>query len=248
MMSKSHAGRVAVITGAAGALGREFALALAANGCDVAIADIAAADEVVADIEALGQQGYSEICDLSSAEQIEGFVSHVVARFGRCDILVNNAAYMPVIPFDQLDLAAFKRFQTINVEAAFLLASLLTPVMVANGYGRIVQIASSTTGTPMPGFLAYVTTKMAGIGLTRALAAEFGGSGILANALSPGLTRTAESEKHLPEALFASVRERQLIKRTEVPADLVGALLFLTSENCGFISGQTINCDGGVQF
>ena len=177
-MSKTHAGRVAVITGAAGALGREFALALASQGCDVAIADIAAADAVVAEIEALGQRGYSEQCDLSNAKQIEGFTENVLAKFGRCDIVVNNAAYMPVVPFDQLDLNMLKRFEAINIEAAFLLAKLLTPSMVENNYGRIVQIASSTTGTPMPGFLAYVTTKMAGIGLTRALAAEFGDCGI----------------------------------------------------------------------
>ena len=247
-MSKTHAGRVAVITGAAGALGREFALALAAQGCDVAIADIAAADAVVAEIDALGQRGYSELCDLSNAQQIERFADNVLAKFGRCDILVNNAAFMPVVPFDQLDLDVLRRFEAINIEAAFLLAKLLTPSMMENSYGRIVQIASSTTGTPMPGFLAYVTTKMAGIGLTRALAAEFGNRGILANALSPGLTRTPESEKNLPAELFAAVCERQLIKRTEVPADLVGALLFLTSESCGFVSGQTINCDGGIQF
>ncbi|WP_317928506.1 SDR family oxidoreductase [Halioxenophilus sp. WMMB6] len=247
-MLKSHAGRVAVVTGAAGALGREFALALAAHGCDVAIADIAEAHHVVAEIEALGQRGYSEVCDLSDPIQIESFVTATLQKFGRCDILVNNAAYMPVIPFAELDLNQLRRFQAINVDAAFLLAKLLTPGMVDRGYGRIVQIASSTTGTPMPGFLAYITTKMAGIGLTRSLAAEFGDRGILCNALSPGLTLTPESKKNLPPELFESVCERQLIKRNELPSDLVGALLFLTSEGCGFVSGQTINCDGGVQF
>jgi len=247
-MSKTHSERVAVITGAAGALGREFALALAKNGAHIAIADIHCAKGVVDEIRALGQQAYSEICDLAVPAQIEQFVQNVLATFGRCDILINNAAYMPVIPFDQLNLEQFKRFQAINIDAAFLLAKLLTPSMVEHGYGRIVQIASSTTGTPMPGFLAYVTTKMAGIGLTRALAAEFGDRGILANALSPGLTRTPESEKNLPDELFQAVCEKQLLKRNELPSDLVGALLFLTSDSCGFVTGQTINCDGGVQF
>jgi len=244
----SHEGRVAVITGAARGLGREFALALASAGCDIAIADIIAADSVVDEIHGKGRRAISAICDLSAAEQIESFCTEVLAQFGHCDILINNAAYMPVIPFQQLTLAEFRRFEAINVEASLLLAQHLTPAMAARGYGRIVQITSSTTGTPMPGFLSYITTKMAAVGLTRALAAEFANSGILVNALSPGLTATEESKKNLPPALFESVCELQLIRRTETPADLVGAILFLTSEQCGFVTGQTINCDGGVNF
>lgn len=245
---RSHAGKTAVVTGAAGGLGKAFALALAEQGCQIAIADIADASDVVKQIEQQGGTAFSARCDLSDPVQIDHFCSQVIERFNRVDILVNNAAYMPVTPFSDLSLSTLKKFQSINVEAPFLLAKAFAPSMAARGFGRIVQIASSTTGTPMPGFSAYVTTKMAGIGLTRALAAEFGSQGVLANALSPGLTRTPESEKNLPAELFESVRHLQLIDRTEEPKDLVGALLFLTSEQCGFVNGQTINCDGGVNF
>ncbi|HIM39950.1 MAG TPA: SDR family oxidoreductase [Methylophaga aminisulfidivorans] len=244
-----HANKIAVITGAAGALGREFALALAQRGCDIAIADIKDASEVVSEIRAMGRRVYSEIVDLSDNQQVAQFAANVLTGFGRVDILINNAAYMPVIPLADLDITEFKKFEAINVEAAFILAKRFGNGMVSRGYGRILQIASSTTGTPMPGFSAYVTTKMAGIGLTRALAAEFSSEGVCVNALSPGLTSTPESAKNLPPELFDVVKNiLQLIKQTEEPQDLVSAMLYLTSEECGFVTGQVINCDGGVNF
>jgi len=247
-MSKSHEGRVAILTGGAGGLGRYFARALANAGADVAIADLADASEAVAAIEAAGRRGYSEVCDLSNPDQVSAFAQRVLERFGKVDILVNNAAYMPLVPWPDLTLEHFRKFEAVNVEASLLLAQAVTPGMVERGYGRIVQIASSTVGTPQPNFLGYVTTKMAGIGLVRALAAEFGDKGILVNALAPGLTRTPSSEANIPAWLFDKVRDQQIIKRTEEPEDLCGPLLYLTSEQCGFVTGQTINCDGGVNF
>ena len=247
-MTRSHEGRVAILTGGAGGLGRYFARALANAGADVAIADLADGSEAVADIEAAGRRGYSEVCDLSNAEQVTGFAQRVLEKFGKVDILVNNAAYMPLVPWLELTLEHFRKFEAVNVEASLLLAQAVTPGMVERGYGRIVQIASSTVGTPQPDFLGYVTTKMAGIGLVRALAAEFGDKGILVNALAPGLTRTPGAEANIPQWLFDKVRDQQLIKRTEEPEDLCGPLLYLTSEQCGFVTGQTINCDGGVNF
>lgn len=247
-MSKTHQGRVAVITGAAGALGRHFARHLAAVGCDLALADLDIPDDTAAEVQALGVQAYAEGFDLADADAVRRFAANVLERFGRCDILVNNAAWMPLVPLAELTLETFRRFEAVNVESALLLAQAFAPGMAARGHGRIVQIASSTTGSPMPGFAAYVTTKMAGIGLVRALAAELGPQGITVNAISPGLTRTESSEKSLPPQLFQAVCERQLLKRNGVPADLCGALGFITSDAAGFITGQVLNVDGGVVF
>lgn len=247
-MSNSHQDRVAVITGGASGIGRAFAERLAREGCHVAIADLRPAAATQAQVAALGRQAWSMQVDLGDEGAVRRFAAGVLERFGRCDILVNNAAYIPLNPLHELALAEFRAVMAVNVEAALLLAQAFAPGMAANGFGRIVNIISSTTSTPMPGFLSYTTSKMASMGMVRALAAELGGGGITVNGISPGLTRTDSAAKELPEALFAAVRERQLLKRTEVAEDLVGALAFLTSDDASFITGQVLNVDGGVVF
>jgi NAD(P)-dependent dehydrogenase (short-subunit alcohol dehydrogenase family) len=251
-MSDSHQHRVAVITGGASGIGRAFALRLAQEGCDIAIADLRPDETLDQEIRALGRQAWSARCDLANETEVRAFAAAALERYGRIDILVNNAAYIPLNPLEQLTLSEFRKVMAVNVEASLLLAQALVPGMRERGHGRIVNIISSTTNTPMPGFLSYTTSKMAAMGLVRSLAAEVGncvgGSGITVNGISPGLTRTEAAARELPEALFAAVRERQLIKRTEVPEDLVGALAFLTSADAGFITGQVLNVDGGVVF
>lgn len=247
-MSQSHQGRAAAITGGASGIGRAFALRLADEGCDIAIADLRPDPGLDQEIAARGRRVFSMPCDLADETQVRGFAAAVRERFGRCDILVNNAAYIPLNPLDRLTLAEFRKVMAVNVEAALLLAQAFAPGMRERAYGRIVNVISSTTSTPMPAFLSYTTSKMASMGMVRALAAELGGCGITVNGISPGLTRTQAAASELPEALFAAVRERQLIKRTEVPDDLVGALAFLTSADAGFITGQVLNVDGGVVF
>ena len=245
---KTHAGRVALITGAAGALGSHFARRLAQAGCDLALTDLTVPEQTVASLADTGVKVYAAAVDLADAEAVARFADDVLEYFGQCDILVNNAAYMPLIPFAELTLDEFRRFEAINVEASLVLAQKLSPKMKERQFGRIIQIGSSTTGDPRPGFASYITTKMAGVGLVRALAAELGDSGITANVIHPGLTATENSRKHLPPELFEAVKELQLIKRTEVPEDLVGVLAFLTSEEAGFVTGQALNVDGGTQF
>lgn len=247
-MQGTHHGRVAVITGAGGALGHHFACHLARQGCHLALADLRLPEQTISAARKIGAQVYAEAFDLADVDALRTFADQVLKRFDRCDILVNNAAFMPLVPFAELTLETFRRFEAINVEASLLLAQSFAPDMARRGFGRIVQIASSTVGNPMPNFAAYITTKMAGIGLVRALAAELGPHGITVNAISPGLTRTAASEKNLPPALFDAVRDQQLIKRNGVPEDLCGLLAFITSEDAGFITGQVLNADGGTVF
>lgn len=247
-MSQSHQDKVALITGAAGGLGGPFALRLAHEGCHIAITDRAPAAELVKAIEATGRQVYFESCDLADGDAVQRLANNVLTKFGRCDILVNNAAYMPLMPLEQVDRENFRRFLAINLEAPLILAQTMAADMAKRHWGRIVQIASSTVGNPMPGFCSYITTKMGGIGMVRGLAAELGPKGITVNAISPGLTRTPASEKELPQALFDAVVHRQLIKRTEVPEDLCGALAFLSSDDAAFITGQNIFVDGGTVF
>ncbi|MDZ5111368.1 SDR family oxidoreductase [Pseudomonas putida] len=247
-MQNSDPRRVAVLTGAGGALGFHFACRLAKEGYRLALADLQMPEDTATAARELGADVYSESFDLADAQAVQAFGCHVLERFGRCDILVNNAAFMPLIPFEALTLDTFRRFQAVNVEASFLLAQHFAKDMASRGYGRIVQIASSTVGNPMPDFTGYITTKMAGIGLVRALAAELGPQGITVNAISPGLTRTAASERNLPPALFEAVRQQQLIKRNGVPADLCGLLAFVVSEEAGFMTGQVFNADGGTIF
>jgi NAD(P)-dependent dehydrogenase (short-subunit alcohol dehydrogenase family) len=133
----------------------------------------------------------------------------------------------------------------VNLEAPFLLARALAPQMAERGWGRIVNFASSSVWSPLPGMAPYVISKMGVIGMTRAMAAEWGGGGITVNAISPGLTRHEGSTAAQPEFVFEAVRRRQFIPRTEVPDDLAGVLAFLVSDEARFITGQVLNVDGG---
>ena len=251
-MGRGHRDKVAVITGAANGLGQAFARRLAEDGVHIVIADLEPAEETVKLVERAGRDALACTCDVTSPDAIAALRSQVDQRFGRCDILVNCAGVFPQQQFEQMTFADWRRVLAINLDGLFLVTSAFVPGMKQRGWGRIVNMASSTLGSVVTGFVHYVASKGGIVGFTRALASELGPHGITVNAISPGLTRTPGTLARRPRAglssmdeEFASVASMQAIKRGEVPDDLVGTMSFLTSDDAAFITGQTLNVDGG---
>lgn len=251
-MGKGHRDKIAVITGAAKGIGQAFARRLAEDGAHIVIADVESADETLKLVEKAGREALGCICDVTSPDAVAALAAQVERRFGRCDILINCAGIFPQKPFEQMTFADWRRVLSINLDGLFLVTSAFVPGMKQRGWGRVVNMASSTLGTVVTGFVHYVSSKGGIVGFTRALASELGPHGITVNAISPGLTRTPGALARPPRAglasmdeEFASVASMQAIKRGALPDDLVGTVSFLTSDDAAFMTGQTLNVDGG---
>jgi len=174
--------------------------------------------------------------------------TETLARFGRVDILVNNAAlYGPLKrrPFMEIPVEEWDRVMAINLRGLFLCSRAVFPAMKAQGAGAIINIASGTFFKGVPHYIHYTTSKGGVVGFTRSLARELGEFGIRVNAIAPGFTLSGENEKNMPDAGKAANVGMRMLKRAEVPEDLVGTVIFLASDDSRFITGQTIVVDGG---
>jgi NAD(P)-dependent dehydrogenase (short-subunit alcohol dehydrogenase family) len=243
-MGSRLAGKIALVTGAARGLGKAYCIALARDGADIVAVDVADCRATSEEVKSQGTRALSLQLDISTEPDTLEMVQKTVEHFGRMDILVNNAAISPQQSIDQISFADWRKVLSIDLDGVFLCLKAAIPQMKKQRYGRIVNIASSTFFMPYPDLCHYIAAKAGVIGLTRALAVELGEFGITVNALSPGLTKT-ERTADIPDEVWNFQVSLQAIRRPEVPADLVGTVVFLASEDAAFITGQTFCVDGG---
>jgi 3-oxoacyl-[acyl-carrier protein] reductase len=242
-------GQVAVVTGAARAIGRMIAETLGARGAAVVSLDLLPADETVEAIERAGGAASAITCDVTDEISVARAVDGIMADHGRVDILVNNAGLFAGIerrPFWEIDLVEWERVVGVNVRSVFLCSREVAAPMRAAGSGRIVNIASNVITFGMPNLLHYVASKAAVVGMTRSMARELGPSGIGVNAVAPGLVTTEITEQTVPEEYRRLVAEGQCLQVPIVPSDIADAVAYLCGPGARMITGQTLLVNGGA--
>ncbi len=242
-------GRVAIVTGAGRGIGVHYAKALAEQGAKVCCSDILDTENTVNIIKQAGGEAIGNRCDVTKPDQVRAMVAETVEAFGKVDIMVTNAAIFADLQqrsFLEIPEEEWDRVMAVNTRGVFSCVKAVVPEMKKNGYGKIVNIASGTVfkGTPM--MLHYVSSKGAMVAFTRSLSRELGEHNISVNAIAPGLTMSEKlvGDKQWLDMKDANAQTRAL-KRDEVPEDLIGTLVYLSSSDSDFVTGQTIVVDGG---
>ena len=245
------AGKTAIVTGAGRNIGEEIAKLFAKEGAKVSVVDIdedranAVADMIKAD----GGDAVAVVCDVADPADIAKMVSATVDALGGIDILVNNAALWVHIaqkPIMEISKAEWDRVLDVNINGMFLCTKAVVPQMTQQGYGKIINISSGRALKGLPNLLHYDTSKGAVISFTRSVARELGDSGIRANTIAPGgiMTDNVVAQEEL-RGFIALGTATRAIKREQVPEDVVGACIFLASEESDFVTGQVLAVDGG---
>ena len=243
-------GRSVLITGGGKGIGKVYVEEFAKAGASVAAADIdvAAAESVGAALTKANLQAFGLGVDIADEASVKAAVAAVVDRYGSIDVLINNASLMSTLPrrsFMEIPIEEWDRVMAVNLRGMFLCCRAAFPAMKAQGRGKIVNISSSRVWEGTPNRLHYTTSKAGVIGFTRALAREVGEFGITVNAVTPGMTQSETQVASSSGNYLATRIAGRAIERVQLPADLVGAVMFLSSPASDFMTGQTINVDGG---
>jgi NAD(P)-dependent dehydrogenase (short-subunit alcohol dehydrogenase family) len=239
--------RIVLITGAAGGVGTVLVDRFVANG-DTIIATDARQD--VLDSWRTRWPGDAKIitaaADITSETDVEAITELVRDTAGHLDVLINCAGYFPIVGFEEMTTKQWRQVIDINLTGTFLMTHALLPLMKDQGSGRIINFSSASIYPGVPGQAHYVAAKAGVIGFTRSLAREVGNYGITVNNITPGLTVTQAVRDSFPAAILQSQRDGRALHRDEAPEDLVGPVFFLASEDAAFVTGQTLNVDGGM--
>jgi NAD(P)-dependent dehydrogenase (short-subunit alcohol dehydrogenase family) len=242
-------GQVALVTGGAGGLGRPIAAGLAGAGATVAVADVALdqADAVLAEIRAAGQQGLALPIDVTNSQSVQSVVDRLLADFGRIDILVNSHGLtkrMPSVDFPEED---WDRIIDVNLKGAFLCCQIVGRVMIQQGRGSIINLASIGGLVALPTSVAYCASKGGVIQLTRTLGVEWAPLGVRVNAIAPSsfntpmVRRVLDAEPEYRERVVSKIP----IGRIAEPTEIVGSVLYLASAASGMVTGAILSVDGG---
>jgi NAD(P)-dependent dehydrogenase (short-subunit alcohol dehydrogenase family) len=240
-------GRTVLITGAAGGVGTKLVARFLQNG-DTVVATDTGEDGLAALRAGLRDDArlVTFVADISDEGDCAALAEAARADGGgRVDVLVNCAGWFPIVPFEQMTAEQWRRVVDVNLTGPFLVTRAVLPLMKDLGWGRIVTFGSASVFDGTPGQSHYVAAKAGLVGFSRSLAREVGGYGITVNVVTPGLTVTPAVRAGFPQHILAEQRDRRALKRDEEPEDLVGIVAFLASPDADFITGQTINVDGG---
>jgi NAD(P)-dependent dehydrogenase (short-subunit alcohol dehydrogenase family) len=242
------ASRVAVITGAAGALGSAIARRLGAEGATLVLLDISAPGlEAQASALAITAQAVLPIqCDLGQEAPVEAAVEQVRSKFGRCDVLVNNVGFLPkASSFERITTETWDRAFAVNLRSAFLCARGFGAMMLERRSGSVINIGSTAASLPNSS-ASYAISKAALVALSRQLAIEWGPRGVRSNVVSPGFLLTPLSEHFYANEETRTLRERTVaLRRIGTPEDIASTVAFLASDAASYVTGQELIVDGG---
>jgi 3-oxoacyl-[acyl-carrier protein] reductase len=243
-------GRTVIVTGGGKGIGKVYVQEFVRAGARVVAADIdgAAAEENARSLAAEGGEAIGVQTDVSDPGSTAAMAQAALDRFGSIDVLINNASLMSALPrrsWLEIPLEEWDRVMSVNLRGIFLCCRAVFPAMRDQGRGKIVNISSSRVWDGTPNRLHYTTSKAGVIGLTRALAREVGEHGINVNAVTPGLTLSDTQVASSSGNYLGATAAGRAIERPQVPEDLVGAVMFLSSPASDFMTGQTLNVDGG---